>query len=152
MARIEEKIRRLAEEIASSMGYDVVQVELAGNPRRPALRVYIDKEGGVNIGDCEQMSRELGAVLDVEDLIPGPYTLEVSSPGLDRPLKTPADFRKQVGKLVRIVTREPLEGEQTFFIGRLIQADEDSFLLKTGDKELRVPYGSVSKARLEVEI
>lgn len=152
MPRVEEKVRRLAEEIAASMAYEIVEVELAGSGRRPTLRVYIDKDGGVNIGDCERMSRELGAVLDVEDLIPGSYNLEVSSPGLDRPLRKPADFRKQLGKLVRIVTRQALEGEQTFFVGRLKEADEDSFLLETGDREVRIPYESVSKARLEVEI
>ena len=145
-------MKQLAEDIAASMGCTVEDVELAGSARKPTLRVVIDREGGVNIADCEALSRELSAVLDVEDLLPGPYNLEVSSPGLDRPLRKPADFKKRVGKLVRVVTREPVIGEQTFFIGRLLEADEDSFLIEMGGKQLRIAYSAVSKARLEVEI
>jgi len=145
-------VRRLAEDIAVSMGFAVEDVELAGSARKPTLRVVIDREGGVRISDCEALSREISAVLDVEDLFPGPYNLEVSSPGLDRPLKKPADFKKQTGKLARVITKKPVIGDQSFFVGRLVQADEDSFVLRIGEKELRIAYDAVKRARLEVEV
>ncbi len=151
MGRIEERVAGLAEEIAGALGVSLEGVELAGSGRRHILRVYIDKEGGVTIRDCELMSRELGPVLDVEDLIPGPYTLEVSSPGLDRPLKKPNDFKRQIGKLARVVTSGPVEG-QTFFIGRLLEAADDSFMLRIEGRDVKIPYELVKKARLEVEI
>jgi ribosome maturation factor RimP len=152
LARIEDRVRRLAEEICASMGCTVEDVDLQGSARKPTLRVIIDREEGVRLADCEALSRELSAVLDVEDLFPGPYNLEVSSPGLDRPLKRPEDFRKQVGKLVRLVTKKPLTGDQTFFIGRLAEAGQDDFVLKIGEQEFRVSYDAVKRARLEVEI
>ena len=153
MGRIEERARALAETIAGPMGLAVESVELAGSGRSRTLRVIIDKESGVGLSDCEAVSRELAAVLDVEDFIPGSYGLEVSSPGLDRPLKGPADFRRQIGKLVRAVTKTPFDG-QTFLVGRLVEAGDSDFVLKLeGKKErlVRVPYAALTKARLEVE-
>ncbi len=151
MSRVEAKIRQLAQEAAQGLGYTLEDVQLLGSGRKLVLRINIDKEGGVTIRDCELMSRQLGALLDVEDLIPGRYFLEVSSPGLDRPLKGPADFLKHRGKLVRVSTRTPFEG-QTFLIGRLEEAKEDSFVMRVGEKDLEVPYKAVAKARLEIEI
>ncbi|MDA8388944.1 MAG: ribosome maturation factor RimP [Nitrospiraceae bacterium] len=151
MGRIETRIRQLALEAAGGLGYTVEAVELLGSGQRLVLRIKIDKEGGVTIRDCELMSREMGALLDVEDLIPGRYLLEVSSPGLDRPLKGPADFARQKGKLIRVSTKTPFEG-QTFLIGRLEEAEEDLFFIRVGEKVLEIPYEAVSKARLEIEI
>lgn len=84
-------------------------------------------------------------------MIPSRYTLEISSPGLDRPLKNPADFRKQTGKLIRVSTRTPFDG-QTFLVGRLKEAGDNLFLIVVGEKEIEVPYSAVAKARLEIEI
>lgn len=153
MGRIEEKVRSLAENIAGPLGLAVESVELKGSGRSRVLRVIIDKEAGVGLADCEAVSRELGAILDVEDFIPGAYSLEVSSPGLDRPLKSPADFKRQMGKLVRAVTKAPIAG-QTFVIGRLMEAGDTEFVLRIeGKKEqiLRIPYEALDRARLEVE-
>ena len=133
------------------MGYTVESVELLGSGPKLLLRISIDKEGGVTIGDCALMSREISALLDVEDLTPSRYTLEISSPGLDRPLKNPADFRKQTGKLIRVSTRTPFDG-QTFLVGRLKEAGDNLFLIVVGEKEIEVPYSAVAKARLEIEI
>lgn len=156
MGRIEEKVAELAGKVAGSMGYEVEWVELAGSGRRQTLRVFIDKEGGVNIRDCELMSRELEALLDVEDLIKSPFNLEVSSPGLDRPLRRPEDFRKHAGKLARVITREPVDiggrGGQTFFVGRIREATDDRVLLLVDEREIDIPYALISKARLEVEL
>ncbi len=151
MGRTEEKIRGLAQKAAEGLGYTVESVELLGSGNKLLLRISIDKEGGVTIRDCELMSREIGAMLDVEDIIPSRYHLEVSSPGLDRPLKGPADFRKQAGKLIRITTRTPFDG-QTLLVGRLQKAEDNFFVMAVGEKELEIPYSAVSKARLEVEI
>ncbi len=151
MGRAEVKIRELAQKAAEGFGYTVESVELLGSGPKLLLRISIDKEGGVTIRDCELMSREIGALLDVEDIIPGRYHLEVSSPGLDRPLKGPADFRKQTGKLIRVSTKTPFDG-QTFIVGRLQKAEDNSFMIAVGEKELEIPYTAVAKAQLEIEI
>ena len=151
MGTIEGKISELAQKVAGPMGFTVEAVEISGSGRRPVLRIYIDKEGGVNIADCEAVSREMSALLDVEDVMQGAYILEVSSPGLDRPLRKPADFARQTGKLARVVTKEPFEG-QTFMIGRIVEAGGDFFTLNVGEREVKIPYEAVTRARLEVEI
>ena len=116
------------------------------------MRVFIEKEGGVTLGDCESVSREIEAVLDVEDPIPSSYTLEVSSPGLDRPLKSPGDFKRFSGRTARVITSRPIEN-QTFFVGEIIEAgDVDIVLLLPKGKKVTIPYKDISRARLEVEI
>jgi len=102
----ENKITVLIAPVINSMGIALDNLEFLKTGKKGVLRVYIDKEGGVTIGDCEKVSREVEAVLDVENPIQIPYVLEVSSPGLDRPLKIPGDFRKYCGKKVRVVTLE----------------------------------------------
>jgi len=98
------------------------------------------------------VSREVEAVLDVEDPVPYAYVLEVSSPGLDRPLRQPKDFKKFTGKTARVVTLEPIDN-QTFFVGRIEAAgDQEISLLLPDDKKIVIPYENISKARLEVEI
>ncbi len=151
---LEDKIRSLAERVAEDYNYEVVDITLLGRGKRTFLRISIDKEGGVTLDDCETFSRSLGALLDVEDPIAGPYTLEVSSPGLDRPLKTCGDFKKNIGKLIRIVTNENIDN-QSFFLGRLEGVDGDvlRLLLSDGKKrEVSIPLHMVSKARLEIEL
>ncbi len=142
----------MIEPLISELGVELEDIELNRLKNRFLLRIYIDKDGGVTIGDCERVSREIEAILDVEDPIPGSYILEVSSPGLDRPLKRPKDFIRFSGKKVRIVTGEPIEG-QTFFMGRIIEADEDRVVVSlTKEREVSIPYGLISMARLEVEV
>ena len=116
------------------------------------LRVFIDKDGGVNLDDCANISREIGTVLDVEDQIPYEYTLEVSSPGLDRALKKPEDFRKVIGKTARVVTSSPID-DQTFFVGVISEAgDTGLVMLLPKDKKVTMQYADISQARLEVII
>ena len=150
---IEEQIRSLAADVANDCGYELFDVSLSGVGKRTFLRVFIDKEGGVTLDDCEVFSRRLEALLDVEDPMAGPYTLEVSSPGLDRPLKNLDDFKRNVGRMVRVVTKESIEN-QSFFIGRLEGVDGDSLRLSLsgGKKEVAIPLSSVSKARLEITL
>ena len=114
-----EHVRGVAERVAASSGLEVVDVEFRGGGKARMLRVFIDKPGGVTHQDCEAFSREVGTILDVEDLVPGgSYTLEISSPGLDRKLVRPADFERFQGSRVRLITREPVEGSK-FIEGRL---------------------------------
>jgi ribosome maturation factor RimP len=150
---LEDRIYNLAKDIAEDYGYDLVEVSLLGRGKRMILRVYIDKEGGVTLNDCEFFSRRFENILDIEDPIQGPYTLEVSSPGLDRPLKRLEDFRKNIGKLIRLITRQKIDN-QNFFIGRITGITEDSLMLQTkeGKKEVIIPIDAIDRANLEIEI
>lgn len=151
MATITGRVYGLAREVADGLGFELEDVELLGSGRRQILRVTIDRPGGVTLDDCEAFSRDFEAILDVEDPIAGPYTLEVSSPGLDRPLKKPVDFEKSVGKLVRVVTRDKVHG-RSFLLGRLREVRGDRIRLLLGEEEVEVPFENIKRARLEVEI
>ena len=152
MVDLKEKISDIAASIAGEYGVEVVSVEVAGSMRRPLVRVFIDKDGGVTLEDCALFSRAVSALLDVEDPIPSAYTLEVSSPGLDRPLKGLADFQRSVGKLCRVTVKEPVEG-RTFYIGRIRDVQGEVITLLTDkEREVQVPFRMISKARLEIEI
>lgn len=149
MNDLRQKILDLARQIADEQAVEIFDIELLGKGKL-LLRVIIDKEGGVTLDDCEKFSKNLEAVLDVEDLFPGSYTLEISSPGLDRPLRGIKDFEKNTGKLARIVTVEKIENRK-FFIGRIIKVDGDFVKLLVNDREIDIPFEKISKARLEVE-
>lgn len=152
-AVLKQKIQDMASSIAEDEGLELVGVDIIGSGKRILLRIFVDKEGGVTIGDCERMSRSLEALLDVEDPIKFPYILEVSSPGLDRPLVKQADFERNIGKLVRVVTTEKIDN-QTFFIGRIMDVGEGWIRLKIKNKEekdIYIPAGIISRARLEIE-
>jgi ribosome maturation factor RimP len=119
MAFDEARVRGIADRVASSSGLEVVEIELHGGGKSRMLRVFIDKPGGVTHEDCASFSREFGTILDVEDAIPGAsYVLEVSSPGLDRKLSRPADFERFAGSRVKLMTRQPVNGNR-HFEGRL---------------------------------
>jgi ribosome maturation factor RimP len=121
-----DRVREIAERVAASSGLEVVDVELRGSGNARMLRVFLDKPGaahgdplaGVTHGDCANFSREFGTILDVEDAIPGSYTLEVSSPGLDRKLTKPADFERFTGSRMKLMTRNPVNNNR-YFEGRL---------------------------------
>jgi ribosome maturation factor RimP len=149
MNDVKQRVLKLAGQIADEQGLEVFDIELLGRGKL-LLRVFIDKKGGVTLDDCERFSKNLGAILDVEDLFPGPYTLEISSPGLNRPLKGIKDFEKNIGKLIRIVTAEKIEN-QSFFIGRIIKVDSDFVYLSVNKREICISFEKISKARLEVE-
>jgi ribosome maturation factor RimP len=155
---IKQKVYELASQAAEDEGFELISADILGQGRRLLLRITVDKEGGVTVGDCEKMSRSIEALLDVEDPIKGPYMLEVSSPGLDRPLVKQKDFERSIGKLARIVTIDKIEN-QTFFIGRIMDVGEGwvRIRLEKGAKkeearDIFVPFENISKARLEVEI
>ena len=140
----------MAAQIAEERGLEIFDIELFGKGKM-LLRVTLDKEGGVTLDDCESFSKSFAALLDVEDIFTGRYTLEVSSPGLDRPLKGLRDFEKQKGKLVRITTAEKIENQNSF-VGRIQGIDNNMIKLFVNTREIDIPFENISKARLEIEI
>lgn len=144
-----EKIAALAEDVAQDEGLELVDVEILGAGPRAAVRVFVDREGGVRLRDCESVSRRLGAVLDVEDPVAGPYTLEVSSPGLERRLKRPKDFAACRGKRVKVYLSEPVDGSRNFR-GILLGSDEEGIELERNGTMHRLPYRLMRKANREV--
>ena len=150
--RVKDKVKEIIEPVINALDIELDDIELSRMKGKVLLRVFIDKEDGVTIADCEHVSREVEAVLDVEDPIPSSYVLEVSSPGLDRPLKEPKDFKRFTGENVRVVTQEPI-GNQSFFIGKISETrDDEIVLVLPKNKEITIPYKNISRARLEVEV
>jgi ribosome maturation factor RimP len=153
-----EQVRRTAARVASSYGLDIFDVQFRREASGMVLRVRIDRPGpaasaeeSVSVEDCARVSRDLSAILDVEDAVPTAYTLEVSSPGLDRPLRRADDYRRFAGRRAKIVMRERVDG-QGFFKGRLAGLDGDEVLIDGDDgRPHRVPLGVITRANLEVE-
>ena len=149
---LQDKVTKMIEPIIHDLGIELVDIDLKKMGKKALLRLYIDTDTGVSIDDCEQVSREVSATLDVEDPIPYAYVLEVSSPGLDRPLKKPADFVRFTGNTIRVVTREAI-GKQTFFVGTLAEATDHEIVLHLPrEKEITITYDNISSSRLEMEV
>ncbi|RME63016.1 MAG: ribosome maturation factor RimP [Nitrospirae bacterium] len=144
------KVKALVEEVLENTDLSLEDIELLGSPGRLTLRVIIDSPKGISINDCERVSRQLEALLDIEDPIPGSYTLEVSSPGLDRPLRKIEDFIRFSGRLARVTTSEKV-ANQTFFIGRIRAVEKDTVHLEVKGRLLKIPFHIIKKANLEVE-
>jgi ribosome maturation factor RimP len=148
---IVEKVRAIAAPLAAAEGMELVDVELGSVGGRTTLRLYIDRDGGVSLDDCTNVSRAVSAALDVEDPVEGAYDLEVSSPGLDRPLRTPEHFLEFAGELVRVKAYGPipeLENRKTF-VGPLRGFEDGSVLVEVDGHLFRVPLAQVAKAHLE---
>jgi ribosome maturation factor RimP len=142
--------------ILESLGMELADVEFVRVGRDSVLRLFIDKEGGVTLDDCADVSRELSAILDVEDVIPGHYSLEVSSPGLDRPLKKPADYERFAGHLVKVRTYEAFPDDagnkRKTFIGRLTGLVDGNVAMKLSEgQSASIPLDKIAKANLEFE-
>jgi len=157
-----ERIRAIAQRVAQSHGLEIFDVQMRRESIGPVLRVVIDRPApadglpepagqGVGIQECQRISGDLSAILDVEDVIAHRYTLEVSSPGLDRPLRHGADYRRFAGRPARIVLRAPVDG-QMHFEGRLRGMDGDSVIVDDeGGRAHRIPLAQIARGRLEVE-
>jgi ribosome maturation factor RimP len=143
-----DKIAHIAQPIVQESSLELVEVELVPSGRRWVLRLYIDREGGVTIADCERVSRELDRILDVEDVIDHPYVLEVSSPGLTRSLKKPVDFERHKGKVCKIVTRLPIDGRNEFR-GTIVDVAAESIDVADDSGTHRIPLSVIKKANLE---
>jgi ribosome maturation factor RimP len=158
MAKIDvaSRVTELAEPIAASLGFELAEVEYKQEVGRTVLRIFIDRDGGVSIDDCAAMSRELAEILEVEDFIQGHYNLEVSSPGLNRPLKKPSDFERFTGRLVKIRTFELLADDagnnRKTFTGELLGLEGGVVRVKlTEGQSACIPLEKVAKANLEFE-
>src|SRR5882724_13189386 len=153
-----EKVRAIAGRVTAGYGLEVFDVQFRREAPGMVLRVQIDRPGpaskeedSVGVADCAQVSRDLSAILDVDDVVPTAYTLEVSSPGLDRPLRRPDDYRRFAGRRAKIVMREKVDG-QGFFKGRLGGVDGTDVLIEADDRKThRVPLDVIRRANLEVE-
>jgi len=153
-----EQIRAIAERVARSRGLEVWDIQSRRETGGHVVRVFIDRPGpaatpeeSVSIEDCEQVNRELGTILDVEDPLPFAYTLEVSSPGLDRPLRNVEDYRRFAGRLAKVVVSEPVDNQKAFE-GRLRGVDQDDVLLEGPHGRIhRLPLRLITRGRLEVE-
>ena len=138
----------MGERACGLFGLSLIEVEVNRGRGRLLVRYYIDGQEGVTVEDCARVSQAVGRFLDAKDPIEGPYTLEVSSPGPDRPLRKEADFQTFAGNDIRIKTDVPIEG-QTSFSGRLMGiTDGEVILVGEGDREFRIPHRAVKKARL----
>jgi ribosome maturation factor RimP len=149
---IVSRIGDIARRVGDPEGIEIVDVEFLGGGRSRLLRIYIDRPQGVTHADCEFISQQVGTILDVEDVIPGEsYTLEVSSPGLERKLATPRDFERFVGKKAKITLREPVEN-QRHWEGKLAGISEGIIALEPSEgKVVHFPLAQVQKANLKFE-
>ena len=158
MADLVEQIRAIAGRVAADRGLEIFDVQFRREASGMVLRVQIDRPGpaataeeSVSVDDCATVSRELSAILDVEDVVPAAYTLEVSSPGLDRPLRRAQDYARFAGRRAKIVMREKVDG-QAFFKGTLAGVDGDAVLVDGDDRQRhRVPLQLITRANLEVD-
>ena len=149
---VEERVQAIAERVAIDHGLELVHAEVAGPDNKPIVRIFIDKPNGVTHQDCSEVSLHVGTVLDVEDFIHASYTLEVSSPGLERGLYKRQDYERFAGSLVKVRTRRPINGQRNFR-GRLLGIDGDEVLIEDRTSgRVRVDFNSIAKANLELEV
>src|SRR5690242_2730021 len=151
MAMDFDHVRQIVERVTSSQGLELWDVEFRGGGKARMLRIYIDKPEGVTHEDCANLSREVGTILDVEDAIPGSYTLEVSSPGLDRKLFRPADYERFTGSRVKLTTQQPVNGNR-HFEGRLesFQQGRLTLDLSAVRKKRRPEQGATEKVEIDL--
>ncbi|WP_338754063.1 ribosome maturation factor RimP [Bacillus sp. FJAT-52991] len=153
MSKVIDIVEELVTPITEDLNLELVDIEYVKEGKNWFLRIYIDKETGVDIEECGLVSERLSEQLDAKDPIPYNYFLEVSSPGAERPLKKPKDFERAVGKRVHVKTYEAIDGEKAFE-GTLLSYDEESltveYMVKTRKKQVEIPMEKVAKARLAV--
>jgi ribosome maturation factor RimP len=147
---ISEKTSKLAENVARAKGLEIVETKFSTAGRRGLVRVFIAKPGGVSIEDCSNVSRELGVLLDAEGIIDGPYTLEVSSPGLDRPLKTKRDYERNIGNLIKVEYRDTTEKAKSLK-GTLSEICNDHIIICNNAETHTIHINSVIRARIETQ-
>lgn len=146
-----DKIAAIAAQVAREELVELFDLDIGTDGSRAAVRVYLDREGGVTLGECESFSRKLSAALEVFDPVPGAYVLEVSSPGLNRKLRKPSHFDAALGKTLRVTLVEPVGGSRRFS-GTLVRTDADGIEIRTGpgDETMRIAYGAIRAAQVEI--
>ena len=146
-----EEVKDLAQAVARRRSLRLWDVEMGGRPGQSVLRVFVDSDRGVDLDTVADVSEELSRGLDLRDPIPGRYTLEVSTPGLERTLKSPEHFKLSVGREVVVKTTRPLVGNSNRIDGVIQSADDSATVLKAGDDEVTVPYEEIKSARTVFE-
>jgi len=144
---LRERLIALIEPLLERLGYELVQLDYSAGRAHALVRVFVDRPDGVTLDDCARISRELSALLDVEDPIPTAYTLEVSSPGFDRVLRTQAHFGRFVGSRVFVELKEPRDGRRRY-TGKLLTVDEAGIALEVDRERVRMAFDEIGKARL----
>ena len=149
---IEDRVRAIAERVAIDHGLELVHAEVAGPENKPLVRIFIDKPDGVTHQDCSEVSLHVGTVLDVEDFIHASYTLEVSSPGIERGLYKPQDYDRFAGSLAKLKTRKPINGQRNFR-GQVVGIEGDNVLFddRTNGR-VQIPFDTIVKANLELDV
>ncbi|MGH8445561.1 MAG: ribosome maturation factor RimP [Solimonas sp.] len=147
---MQERLEQLLEPVLESLGYELVLLEYSPHPRNAMLRLYIDAPAGIMVEDCERVSREVAGVLDVEDPIRSAYRLEVSSPGLDRPLVKPAHFLRFAGEQARVQLIAPLNGRRRY-VGFIRGFEGETLTLETKEGMAEIPLSEIERARLVPE-
>ena len=142
-----KRLNSMLQPLVEDLGYEFVGLEYSGNPKNSTLVIYIDKPEGIAVEDCETVSREVAALLDVEDPISGQYNLEVSSPGLDRPLFTVEQFEQFSGEEVKLTAFAPVEGRRKFN-GKILGAADGTVRLEQDGNEVSLEFSNIAKARL----
>jgi ribosome maturation factor RimP len=149
---VADRVQAIAERVAIDHGLELVHAEVAGPDNKPIVRIFIDKPNGVTHQDCSEVSLHVGTVLDVEDFIHASYTLEVSSPGIERGLYKRQDYERFAGSLAKMRTRKPIHGQRNFR-GRLLGIDGEDILFEDRTSgPVRVPFEVVAKANLEMDV
>jgi len=148
---VAESILELATPILSEQHLELVDVEYKKEGKNWFLRIFIDKEGGITVGDCSSVSRQIEDLIEVEEIVPTTYTLEVSSPGLDRPLKKEKDFLRFKGKRAHVTTFTPIDHQKNLK-GTIKDFREDTLFLESEGRVVEIPMSQIAKARLEIEI
>lgn len=149
---VEDRVRAIAERVTTDHGLELVHGEVAGPDNKPIVRIFIDKPGGVTHEDCAEVSLHVGTILDVEDFIHASYTLEVSSPGLERGLYKRQDYERFAGHLARMRTRQPIKGQRNFR-GKLIGVEANDVLFEDRTSgSVKVPLDIIAKANLEIDV
>ena len=147
---IEQRVSELVEPLTDYNGLELVLVEFVKGPRGNILRLVIDKEGGVTLDDCSRLSRVVSDLLDVHDPVPGSYNLEVSSPGINRPLVRIEDYERFSGKKVFVRTSEPVEGRRKFKGLLRGVSEHEEIIIDASGQEFHLPLGLIKKARLDI--
>ncbi|MDQ3002608.1 MAG: ribosome maturation factor RimP [Fibrobacterota bacterium] len=147
-----DNISHLATKVAESNGLDLVDVEIFRAGKRRVLRIYVGKRDGVNVDDCAKISRDLGTLLDADNVMQDEnYVLEVSSPGLDRPFKTLKDYRRNLGRFIRVSTSEAVEGKK-LVVGKLADVGEASITVDSDGKPRSIPLDLIVQAKVDVRL
>lgn len=142
-----EDIKQLMQPVLNNCNAELVDISLSGSKHKPILHILVDKEGGITLDECTDINRQLSDILDKDDIIKESFILEVSSPGLDRPLREKKDFEKVIGKEINLYIKEPIEGEN-FFQAMLNSAGEDFISLKLKGSQLKIPYENIHNAKV----